>query len=97
MSKVFVGDDFAHECLDDDCLAVIDTGAAQRIPFPRACRRCPASVRSPRLAPTGTSIIAGPPYAINPVIKQIGYVAPDCSNRDTLPAVRGHRSRALLE
>lgn len=60
MSKVFVGDDFAHECLDDDCLAVIDTG---------------------------TSIIAGPPYAINPVIKQIGYVAPDCSNRDTLPAV----------
>jgi hypothetical protein len=35
----------------------------------------------------GTSIIAGPPYAINPVIEKIGHVAPDCSNRHTLPEV----------
>jgi hypothetical protein len=56
-----VGDEVAHNCGLDYCLAVIDTG---------------------------TSIIVGPPPAIDPVIKKIGTVNADCSNLDTLPQVQ---------
>eukprot|EP01089_Gocevia_fonbrunei_P011266 TRINITY_DN2445_c0_g1_i1.p1 TRINITY_DN2445_c0_g1~~TRINITY_DN2445_c0_g1_i1.p1 ORF type:complete len:397 (+),score=80.28 TRINITY_DN2445_c0_g1_i1:70-1260(+) len=36
---------------------------------------------------TGTSIIVGPTYDIQGVINAIGYVAPDCSNRKSLPTI----------
>jgi hypothetical protein len=36
---------------------------------------------------TGTSIFAGPPSGMDAVIKQIGTVNQDCSNRDSLPTV----------
>lgn len=36
---------------------------------------------------TGTTGIVGPPYALDPVIKDIGHVAEDCSNVGDLPNV----------
>ena len=37
---------------------------------------------------TGTSILAGPPDAVNALIAPIGKVAADCSNVHTLPTIR---------
>merc|ERR1711972_304761 len=36
---------------------------------------------------TGTSVLAGPPSAVNKVLAKIGKVAPDCSNVASLPSI----------
>ena len=36
---------------------------------------------------TGTSILAGPPAAVDALIKPIGNVSADCSNVHTLPTI----------
>lgn len=36
---------------------------------------------------TGTSILTGPPLLVDPLLKSIGTVNPDCSNRDQLPTI----------
>ena len=36
---------------------------------------------------TGTSVIAGPPKAIDALLKPIGNVSSDCSNVHTLPTI----------
>jgi hypothetical protein len=36
---------------------------------------------------TGTSLIAGPPAVMNPLLAQIGNVSADCSNLDSLPRI----------
>jgi len=41
----------------------------------------------PCVIDTGTSIIAGAPYILDPIIKAIGKVESDCSNMHTLPKV----------
>jgi len=41
----------------------------------------------PTVIDTGTSIIVGPPYAIQSMITAIGNVAEDCSNVDSLPTI----------
>ena len=41
----------------------------------------------PLIVDTGTSVITGPPGYVEPLIKAIGTVEPDCSNRYTLPTI----------
>jgi len=41
----------------------------------------------PTVVDTGTSIIIGPPYMLDPLINAIGPVAPDCSNLHSLPTI----------
>jgi len=41
----------------------------------------------PAVIDTGTSIIVGPPYILDPLIKAIGPVKSDCSNLKTLPTI----------
>jgi len=48
---------------------------------------CGASAGCLMVPDTGTSIIAGPPDVIDPLIQQIGDVASDCSNVDGLPTI----------
>jgi hypothetical protein len=44
-------------------------------------------VCSRKVIDTGTSIIVGPPYILDPVIKAIGPVKSDCSNLNSLPTI----------
>jgi len=41
----------------------------------------------PLIVDTGTSVITGPPGWVDPLLKAIGPVSPDCSNRYTLPVI----------
>lgn len=41
----------------------------------------------PTVIDTGTSIIIGPPYIVDPIINAIGNVAEDCSNVKSLPPI----------
>jgi len=41
----------------------------------------------PLIVDTGTSVITGPPGYVEPLLDAIGYVNPDCSNRNQLPTI----------
>jgi len=51
----------------------------------------------PTVIDTGTSIIAGPPYILDPVINAIGNVSLDCSNVKSLPPIAFSLSGHYLE